>query len=360
MRAGFSPVTERAARPASLTFLLGCERSGSTWLGNILDAHEEVDFIMEPFAPYASLFPGFPDRNLYLRESSTAVEELVRQGLRSVLSKKYPLLYRPGRSVRWKVADHYLMQASRMVHQQLSDAPQLKYLQWELLNLNHSKVPVSMQGRKKSPSRHFVLKELRLNLKIRMLVKAVPEAQFLIIVRNPAAQLTSIRRLMEKGYLQELAAALKSFSANPYQDHYPARFEKWFKSGDLVDVLVAWWFLNYEILIADVRDSGVPMMLIRHEELAAGPSVWSERILAFLGLSLSQSVKEYLQSSTGTRSRSGSPLDTFRQSADHSRATIRNADPVIASKLQRMAEGLPCSDDLRVYFSDKPALLTQR
>jgi hypothetical protein len=353
-------VSDRAARPESLTFLLGCERSGSTWLGNILDAHEEVDFIMEPFAPYASLFPGFPERNLYLRESSTAVEELVRQGLGRVLSKKYPLLYRPGRSVHWKVADRYVMTGLRMVHQQLSGAPGLRYLQWHLLNLNHSKVPVSMQGRKTSPPRHFVVKELRLNLKIRMLVKAVPQARFLIIVRNPAAQLTSIRRLIEKGYLQELAAALKSLSANPYQDHYPDRFEKWFESDVLVDVLVAWWFLNYEILIADVRDSGVPMMLIRHEQLAAGPNVWSEKILAFLGLSLSQSVKEYLQSSTGTPPRSSSPLDTFRHSADHSRATICNADPVIASKLQRMAEGLPCSGDLRVYFSDERALLTQR
>jgi Sulfotransferase family len=343
----------------SLTFLLGCERSGSTWLGNILDAHEEVDFIMEPFAPYASLFPGFPHRNLYMRESSTAVEDLVRQGLGRVLSKKYPLLYRPGRSVRWKVVDHYLMKASRTAHQRLRGAAHLEYLQWELLNLNHSKVPVSMQARKTSRPRHFVLKDLRLNLKIRMLVKAVPEARFVIIVRNPAAQLTSIRRLIEKGHLHELAAALKSLSANPYLDHYPDRYRKWLGNGDLVDVLIAWWFLNYESLIADLRDSGVPMMLIRHEELAARPNVWSEKILVFLGLSPSQSVKEYLQRSTETPPRSGSPLDTFRRSADYSSATIRNADPVIASKLQRIAEGLPCADDLRVYFSGEPALVTQ-
>jgi hypothetical protein len=353
-------MTDLARSPAPLTFLLGCERSGSTWLGNILDAHEEVDFIMEPFAPYASLFPGFPHRNLYVRESSTAVEELVRQRLGSVLAKKYPLLYQPGRSMHWKVADHYVMKAFRTVHQRLSGAPPLKYLQWELLNLNHSKVPLGMQGRRKSPRRHFVLKELRLNLKMRLLVKAVPEARFLVIVRNPAAQLTSIRRWMEKGYLHELAVALKSLSANPSQHQYPDHYGKWFGNGNLGHVLVAWWFLNYELLLADLRDSGVPMMLIRHEELAAGPSVWSEKILAFLGLSPSQSVKEYIQWSTETPPRSSSPLDTFRQSADHSSATIRNADPVIASKLQRMAEGLPCSDDLRVYFSDEPTLLNTR
>ena len=43
-------MADRSMRPV---FILGCERSGSTWLGNIFDAHADVEFWMEPFADYA-------------------------------------------------------------------------------------------------------------------------------------------------------------------------------------------------------------------------------------------------------------------------------------------------------------------
>jgi len=336
--------------PEPLAFLLGCERSGSTWLANILDAHREVELIMEPFAPYASMFPGFPSRNLYVRNSSPALEETVRQGLGNVLSKKYPLLYRPGRSLRWKAVDARLMETRRRVRQRLQGAPPIEWAQWDLLNLNNSEIPVSLQVRKQSPPGLFVVKELRLNLKIPVLVKAVPNARFLVIVRNPSAQLTSIRRWLDQGRLQELATALKTLAADVDQNRDLQRYRPWTGGGDLNDLLVVWWFMNYEVLLADLRNSGARTMLIRHEDLAVEPNPRSAEILAFLGLSMSPSVEGFLRSSTAHRPRSNSPVDTFRQSAEHSAATIRGADPVIVARLRRVAEGLPCSDDLRVYF----------
>ena len=64
----------------SNVFLLGCERSGSTWLANIFDAHPDVELWMEPFADYAELFPAVPDRNAWLGQATPALEVAIRQG----------------------------------------------------------------------------------------------------------------------------------------------------------------------------------------------------------------------------------------------------------------------------------------
>lgn len=336
-----------------LTFLLGCERSGSTWLGNILDSHEEVEFLMEPFAPYANIFPGFPHRNLYIREPSADIEEILRQGMASLHPKKYPLMYRPGRSLQWQTADRYAMQTVRWAYTHLRGTEMLKYQQWALLNLNNSKVPLSMQIQKAWPPKNFVIKELRLNLQMRMLVKAIPYARFIVIIRNPSAQLTSVRRLLEQGSLQELGVTLKTLRSYVLNNEHLRRYRKWAQDGDLDDLLVLWWVLNYEMLISDLKECGVPLLLIRHEELSADPAKWSEKIFSFLGLSMGQSVEKFLHISTEMPQQSNSPVDTFRKSADHSNTTISNASPVLADKLQRLAEGLPCIEDLSMYFKDK-------
>jgi hypothetical protein len=90
--------------------------------------------------------------------------------------------------------------------------------------------------------------------------------------------------------------------------------------------------------------------LIRHEELSTEPQAWSEKAFAFLGLSTSPSVEKFLRTSTAERPRSTSPVDTFRESAQHSHSTIRDADRGVAARLQRVAEGLPCAPTLRGYF----------
>jgi hypothetical protein len=341
------------AAPNPLTFLLGCERSGSTWLANILDAHEAVELLMEPFAPYARLFPEFPERNQHVPHAPPELAQAVRRGLGGLLAKKYSLCYRPGRGLAWKSVDARLATTIRAGHQLLRLTPPLRLRQWELLNLNTSELPVSLQTRKRWPPRHTVLKELRLNLKVKVLVDAVPDARFLVIVRNPAAQLTSIQRMMGQGRLQELAAALKTLPAEVARDPSLARYRPWIGDGDATKVLVAWWFLNYETLLSDLDACRAPALLVRHEELSAQPYEGSEKVFAFLGLTMTPAIEAYLRTSTAEEPRSTSPLDTFRESARHSQATIRDADRTIVARLERVAAGLPCAPALHDYFAGR-------
>lgn len=333
-----------------VAFLLGCERSGSTWLANILDAHEGVELLMEPFAPYASIFPGFPHRHEHVASSTPALAQSVRQGLRATLPMKYPLLYRPGRPVGWRSVDGALIRGGHRAFQRLRLKAPLALPRWELLNLNQSEIPADLRARKQWPPQRFVVKELRLNLKVPVLADAFPDARYVVIVRHPAAQLTSTRKWLEQGRLQELAGALKTLASEVKQSPGLERYRAWLGNGDRDDLLVVWWFLNYETVLADLRRVNARSLLVRHEELAAAPADGSQALLAFLGLSASGSVERYVERTSTAEQRTSSPLDTFRKSAEHSRDTIRGADRGLVERLRRVANELPCCDELRGYF----------
>lgn len=333
-----------------VAFLLGCERSGSTWLANIIDAHEGVELLMEPFAPYASIFPGFPHRHAHVENSTPALEQSVREGLRTTLSMKYPLFYRPGRAVGLRTIDGSLFRTGRRAFQRLRLNVPPALSRWELLNLNQSEIPADLRARKHWPPERFVVKELRLNLKVPVLAGAFPGARYVVIVRHPAAQITSTRKWLDQGRLQELAGALKTLAAEIKQSPDLERYRPWLESGDRDDLLVVWWFLNYETVLADLRRVNAAALLVRHEELAAAPAAGTRAILDFLGLGASRSVTTYVERTSNAEQRSDSPLDTFRKSAEHSRETIRAADRTLVDRLRRVANELPVCDELRGYF----------
>ena len=342
-------------KPASiepLSFLLGCERSGSTWLANILDAHAGVELLMEPFAPYASLFPGFPHRHVHVTERSPVLEQQVREGLRAALPIKYSLLYQPGRPVRLRSIDTTVTNAIDRMHRRLRGTSPMTALRWKLLNLNHSEIPAQLRVRKEWPPAHVVVKELRLNLKVPVLRGAFPDAKYIVIVRNPAAQLTSVRRWLEQGRLHELASALTTLADDVRQSPGLERYRAWLGDGGRDDMLVLWWFLNYETALTDLRRTNARVLLIRHEDIAAEPGPGADAVLSFLGLPPSDSVARYVHTSSDAEPRSSSPVDTFRRSAEHSRATIRDADRALVDRLRRVANELPCSEELRGYFGD--------
>ncbi len=336
-----------------VAFLLGCERSGSTWLANIIDAHEDVELLMEPFAPYAGIFPGFPHRHAHVVNSTPALEQSVCQGLCTTLPMKYPLFYRPGRPIGLRTIDGALIRTGRRAFQRLRLAAPPGLARWELLHLNQSEIPADLHARKHWPPARFVVKELRLNLKVPVLAGAFPDARYVVIVRHPAAQLTSTRKWLEQGRLQELAGALKTLAAEIKQSPELERYRPWIGSGDRDDLLVVWWFLNYETVLADLRRLNAAALLVRHEELADAPADGAKTILDFLGLSASRSVATYVERTSNAEQRSASPLDTFRKSAEHSRDTIRAADGALVDRLRRVANELPCSDELRGYFLER-------
>jgi hypothetical protein len=319
-------------------FLLGTERSGSTWVTNIFDAHPGVEVLMEPFADYAGLFPGFPGRNVCVPGPDATLSRILREGYARLPSCKYPLLYRPGRPAALMAID----QAAAFMTARLAARTRRSRPAWivrhELLNLHQSAVGVAHRPRKESKPRVQVTKELRLNLKAPLLEYAFPGSAFVVTLRHPGAQIASVRRLMQTGRLAELRRSLDGFvDAVLTQERLRPYRSLVNRARGMDENLAAWWVIHNDVLLSDLDALGARVMLVEHARLAQEPVAVTAEMLAHAGLTMTPEVEAYLRHST-TGHGSSSPLDTQRHSAEHARRTVADVSPEIRGALERVAQ----------------------
>jgi hypothetical protein len=317
----------------SNVFLLGCERSGSTWLANIFDAHPDVELWMEPFADYAELFPGVPDRSTWVGEPGPELERALQDGYARLPRLKYPLLHRPGASPRLLRAEQALLRsARRWLRRGLRSTPRALE-RYELLQLNAVETPVDHLTRKHSRPTCHVTKELRLNLKTGLLHGCFPDARFIVAVREPGAQVTSILGWLDRGRLGELARALEPFEAKLCDQDRLAPFARALADRPATDSrehrLAVWWAVNYAVLLSDLESGDVQHRVVNHRRLSEAPAEQAAALLDFAGLEPDASVEGYIAWSSANSPRSGSPTETARRSAEHAHETLRDvAEPV--------------------------------
>lgn len=343
---------------SSHAFILGCERSGSTWLSNVLDAHPDVEFFMEPFADYAGLFPGFPSRNLYLDHGCETLADIVSRGCDDLQRIKYLLFYKRTRSVSWKRVD-------RAVTRLLSDTGRWKTFntpvrvkQCELLNLNLADVPIAWQVRKSRVPVVTILKELRLNFKVGLLQRVFPQSKYIIVVRHPGAQITSIMRLFRKGHLGELRRSLHALYAYLRESDRFDKYATYYKCLDDVDnvreMLLLWWLINYEVAIEECKRYKVDYRIAYNEKLSEAPEDTFREVFSFLELEYAQNVNDYVARSTQVsgdrRSTSDiSPVNTVRDSSKHSVDSIASIDDEMRLSISNLFEHFDVIDELERY-----------
>ncbi len=315
-------------------FVLGCERSGSTWVGNILDSHPDVEFFMEPFAPYADFFPGFPGRHGEFVEDRHIAA--VRAGFQALRGSKYPLVYRPGCPAILAATERRLIGLSGRLRKRLR-LPRLTADRYALLNLNTRDVPAGRLPMKRSRPTCVVAKELRANLKIPFLRKCFPDAGFIVCIRHPGAQIASIMRLWERGGLWELRASLGELRQALSGNGRLGRYGRCQPDGNdsMEALLAAWWFANYDILFGDLASSGARFMIVEHEKLSASPMEGTAQIIGFCGLRDDEQVRRFIKWSTSRKE--GEPvsaLDTRRDSAAFSASAIRRVPPEVTKAVE--------------------------
>jgi len=323
----------------STLFVLGSERSGSTWLANILDAHPDVELLMEPFAARARLFPGFPEREVPVDEAETGLTELLQRGAAGVSVHKYPLLYRPGRSRMLRVLDTKLAGAARTLALCLRRPTPLWLRRMDLLRLNSAAIPVDQLPIKSAAPSVLAVKELRLNFKVGLLAAAFPEARVIAIVRGPVAQIASIERLIDRGRLRELAAALprviETVAAHPRFARY-AGLTALVDPRDLTSTLAIWWLVSNQTLLTDLRGSELDHLVVRHEDLCEEPERGAEALLRFAGLTPNRSVTRFVRWSSSGGATTTSPVDTRRHSKMHARHAREAAPPELRLRVERI------------------------
>lgn len=340
-------------------FLLGCERSGSTWLSNIFDSHPDVFMAMEPFAPFAQAFPGFPDRNTYMGPDCAhdpgreELRRVVEAGYTKLADWKYPLLYGLGRRPILREIDRQLVNGYERAAWFLRARPGLMTQRYQALNLSRKAIPSAQDFRKSGDVRAVVTKELRLNFKTRMLSDLFPESRYVIAVRSPAAQITSIARFFDEGGLHELRLALMTLADSVSNSIVLSRYSDVVRAaaaaGDRVSRLAAWWAVNYDNVIRDLRASGAPYLVVRHEDLSERPLEVVENMFEFAGLEVTPAVTAYVAQSSSRAGDPRNPLDTTRLSSAYYRSRLEDAEGLWA-RIAAVLRNFEPVGELSSYF----------
>jgi len=317
-------------------FILGCERSGSTWLANIFDAHSDVSFYMEPFADYAALFPSFPARNIYIDESlKSDFQEQFGLGLKNIAKIKYGLVYKPGMHPLYRKVD---IKYYSFINKWLKKGkvyPSQKLLQYHLLNLNVFSNPLLLSFKKSKKNNTRVIKELRLNFKVRLLNEVFPDCKVLVTIRNPIDQIQSIVKLIEQGHLGELHKNLLVFSnsliGNKRFKKYESELEA-FNSFSLIEKLAVWWLINYEVLIEDLKTSKISYKIVYHENLTHNTLDLVGECFSFCETAIHSNVNQYINHSTTFQSEASSPINTDRKSDEYYKQKSKNQHTLLIKK----------------------------
>lgn len=327
-------------------FVLGVERSGSTWLANILDAHPKSQLYLEPFAPQVRAFSDFPDRLVYLRGLNPFLEEHLEIEVGKLADYKYSLFQRRGdsrlkRKLVYGVVYPLCDAAARAFHA-LGYGWSPRVRRFKNLNKNRIENPELNQFSEVSEPNLTVLKEVRLNFKVGVINKLWPTARILVIVRNPLSQIASILRLLGQNSLHELRGALYVFLEHTRQC---LRFQKYhdilteLDGESLVHRATAYWFLNYGTLIEDLEREGMTYQIVRHETLSRAPHPEREKIIDFAGLTEQGATQEYVDFSSRATNRVRSAMDTQRDSKRYYLEALRNVEEEVRTAFFDAADG---------------------
>ncbi len=339
------PMAQRSARQV---FLVGCERSGATWLANIFDAHPRAELWMEPCAPHARLLERPVAREIHAARVAGTGGAL-GEAFADLGRHKYPLAYRRGRSLLWSSLDRGATRAISRIARRIAGRTPLWVARYELLNLNQSEVPWAWRTRKRRGADVEVTKDVRLGLQVPLLARAFPQARFLVMVRHPVAQVASMYRSIEVGDLPELAALLPRFpDAVARQPRLRALRElvaRVEERRDLATSLAFYWLVNYQTVLEDLSACGATHRVVRHEELSGEPEAVASGLLDWCGLGSDPAVLSYVSRSSRSEVVRPSPLDTARDSRSVAlrallRAPVVVRDSVVALLDEAVKTGL--------------------
>lgn len=333
----------------SLIFLLGSQRSGTTWLANIFDASPKTLLFMEPFAPTFNILPEFPEASLFLEHSSPALDRLLREEMpKRLLRYKYLFFQRSLTDPAWFRVERSL---DALVRYFGAFAPNLLFEhahKFHLLNLNRTDNSFPGFPKETIPST-WVIKELRLAGKIPILLSAYPNARYVVIIRHPGATVHSIMTWFSRNKLGELQQDLDTYFekieaqrvARPYQ----GLIERCRNAG-LAHRVALYWRINYETMYRKLKDNPLAKFVV-YEQLAQEPQRTMTSLFSWLDLPWSASVSDYLAYSTSSLPKQITAITTVRDSAKEYRTWLNKID----EPTRRAVEEIVGTSHLMAWFS---------
>jgi hypothetical protein len=343
--------TGTAVAVPPVVFLLGTQRSGSTWLANIFDASPEALLFMEPFAPAYGIFPEFPGASQFLDAPSPELTRLLKADMPARLVQYKSLfsdnsLYDPRAFRRERRLAELLRRFTR-------GPLYRRAIRFQLLNLNRLDAAFAPPT-KRAPAKMWAIKELRLAGKIPLLRDAYPDASYVVIMRHPAATAHSILSWFRRSRLGELRADLETYlddlAAQPAGEPYAPQIQRC-RAGTPAHLISLYWRVSYEVMLAQLAGND-RTQLLAYEALASDPAATARRVYTAAGGNWSPEQEAYLAHSTTGASDPESPITTRRNSTTYYRAWTEKIDADVRRAVDDITGDSPLLEHFEPYYRD--------
>lgn len=294
-----------------MIFVLGIERSATTWVANILDHHPRLDVYMEPLSIATTRFKRWPQRfdNIENHEElaryfNEEFEELKRH--RKFLLSRFSDSAKSWRTdLRW---------AQKIARKWPSAASATDFLQ---LNFHRKNRRFSVA---KEEPLQTVIKEVRLNFNAGLVSELARKVQVIVVIREMASCVRSMLGQMNKGNLVEL----KSDLAQRYREINP-------------ESLCSYWLESYSALFEHLQDSDINFKIAGHSDLLYRPDAAVKDMLGFLNLKLHPTVNHYLSWSDQSGSGKHSTMRSRQQLMKQMRKDREQIYPRVEKKLEQIS-----------------------
>jgi hypothetical protein len=313
-------MSETSVVPESLLFVLGIQRSGTTWLANILDSSPDTLLFMEPFAPAYGLFPELPDQGFFFRSAPAETIRLLREETYGRLLKRKRLHF--ARSLidpRWFKFERATARFFTRFQRYLPARYERRVAQFTLLNLNRFEDSFPLYPKAAFP-RHWVVKELRFAGKIPLLRAAFPDARYLVVLRSPHATVDSMLRWFARGGLGEVRGELNSFveklECQRIAKCYSAQIDM-ARAGSIAHRAALYWRVCFEEMVRALEREDASYRVLPYEALASRPQIETRALLDWAGIAWTAHLDAYLKHSTGREVENPAATNTVRQSVTY-------------------------------------------
>jgi hypothetical protein len=303
-------MTTPNTRPILVT---GTQRSGSTWVGQMLAAHTRVAYVWEPFN---KAVPNSPVRYWY--QHVTAEDEAAfRKYLRPLLTHDYPWWD----EVRASPTPRRIAGAT-----------------WRALRALWRR-QVGCRVLMKDPSALFSAEWLERTYGMDVVV----------LIRHPAAFVSSMKRLDWWLSLGELVPQTKLLDTllRPLSEEM-RRAEP--RCADIIDHSILTWRLMHHV-IRHYRETHPGWIFLRHEDLSLDPLGEFEKLFARLGLDMTGRVRRTIAEHSAEENPREAPHKKAHQLKRNSRANVWNwRSRLTPEEIERVRAG---TDDVaRHFYSD--------
>lgn len=328
-------------------FVLGTQRSGTTWIANILDSHPEVLHYYEPFAPAYGIFPYFPHE--FSRDDTAVLQNAQRleadfNRLRVLRSRFFDPVTLGERQFRFEA------RVTKLLEQVYAFRPTrtLDFARrFRLVYLNRLGQDPPLFFPKSGSASHVVLKEVRLYFKVSALARVFPGARFVHVVRHPAAVVNSMLHYMQRGSLVELKANMERFdefarevatdeTLSSHADGVAAAV------GASLEERLAWfWRVSNDAIARQFDGLDNPHHTFAYESLAMDPYACARELFDACGIPMSDPTRDYITRSSTARGVTQTVLDTNRDSTAYFRAWQNKAPAELVDTVTNVCAGQP-------------------